>query len=125
MGGEQERAESAPPEATPQLEVPSPAEQSAGQRGEGGTGSISEAATFVGSPRYSRLPAAGKDEDDFFNDPGPAGQQSPIHKEADPDGFIRRSRCTPPLVVRTLRRYSPSLGSAQGLSFRRCRADIT
>jgi hypothetical protein len=86
MGGEKERAESAPPETTPQLEVPIPAEQSAGQRGEGGTGSISEAATV------SRLPAAGKDDDDFFNDPGPAGQQSPIHKEADPDGFIRRSR---------------------------------
>lgn len=94
--------ESAPPEATRRLEVPSPAEQSAGQRGEGGTGSISEAATFVAAPRDSRLPAAGKDDDDFFNDPGPAGQQSPRHKEADPDGFIRRSRCMPPLVC-TLR----------------------
>jgi hypothetical protein len=99
MGG----AEGAPPGSTPRLEVPSPAEQSADQRGEGGTGSLSDASTFVAAPRDSRLPAAGKDEDDFFNDQGPAGLQSPIHKEANPDGFIRRSRCTPPLV-RTLRR---------------------
>lgn len=80
---EKERAESAPPAVT--------------QPGTGGEGSRSGAdPSPAHAPHDPRLPAAAKDDDDFWNDTGPK-VDSPTQKEPEADGFIRRSgRKLPP-----------------------------